>query len=83
MNTENPMETALAGIQATEEYFRSLNMPISLEELEVEPERFEEMAEKCTNFGARTLPGIRELGKEEMLEIYRMAYPRRESICRH
>lgn len=77
MNAENPMETAMAGIQATEEYFRSLNMPISLEELEVEQERFEEMAEKCTNFGARTLPGIRELGKEEMLEIYRMAYPRR------
>jgi hypothetical protein len=23
--------------------------------------------------GKRTLPGIRELGKEEMMEIYRMA----------
>lgn len=77
MNFENPLETALAGIKATEEFFRSLEMPISLEELEVEPERFEEMAEKCTNFGTRTLPGIRRLDKKEMMEIYQMAYPRR------
>ena len=33
----------------------------------------EEMAEKCTNFGKRTLPGIRELGKAEMVKIYSMA----------
>ena len=45
----------------------------SLKELGVEEERLEEMAEKCTNMGKRTLPGIRELGKEEMMEIYRMA----------
>lgn len=48
-------------------------MPSSLKELGVEEERLEEMAEKCTNMGKRTLPGIRELGKEEMMEIYRMA----------
>ncbi len=77
MNFEDPMETALAGIQATEAYFQSLDMPVSLEELEVDPERFEEMAEKCTNFGKRTLPGIRQLDKEEMMEIYQMAYPKR------
>lgn len=77
MDFENPMTAALAGIQATEDFFRSLQMPISLEELEVEPERFEEMAEKCSNFGKRTLPGIRKLDKQEMIEIYRLAYPRR------
>ena len=36
-------------------------------------EDFDEMAEKCTNFGRRVLPGIRELGKHEMMDIYRMA----------
>ncbi|MDO5417795.1 MAG: iron-containing alcohol dehydrogenase [Lachnospiraceae bacterium] len=77
MNFENPMATALAGIQATEDFFKSLQMPVSLEELQVEPEKFQEMADKCTNFGARTLPGIRELGKQEMIQIYQMAYPRR------
>lgn len=77
MNFEAPVETALAGIRATEAFFQSLGMPVSLEELEVEPKRFEEMAEKCTNFGKRTLPGICELDKKEMIEIYQMAYPRR------
>lgn len=77
MNFENPLETALAGIKATEDFFKSLGMPVSLEELEAEPERFEEMAVKCTNFGKRTLAGIRELDKKEMTEIYRMAYPKR------
>ena len=41
------MNTALAGIKATEDYFKSLGMPVSLEELEVEPEKFEEMAENA------------------------------------
>ncbi len=74
---EHPMNTALAGIKATEDYFKSLGMPVSLEELEVEPEKFEEMAEKCTNYGRRTLAGIRKLDKSEMIEIFKLAYPRR------
>ena len=73
MDFENPMNTALAGIQATEDFFKSLDMPTSLKELDVEADRIPEMAEKCTNMGKRTLPGIVELGKEEMMEIYRMA----------
>ena len=73
MNFENPMETALAGIKVTEDYFKSLDMPTNIRDLGVEPEKIDEMAEKCTNFGTRTLPGIEELGKTEMMEIYRMA----------
>lgn len=73
MNFENPMETALAGIKVTEDYFKSLDMPTNIRDLGVEPEKIDEMVEKCTNFGTRTLPGIRELGKAEMMEIYRMA----------
>ena len=75
MNFENPLKTALDGIQRMEDYFKSLNMPVRLTELEadVKEEDFDEMAEKCTNFGRRVLPGIRELGKHEMMDIYRMA----------
>ena len=73
MNFENPMETALAGIKVTDDYFKSLDMPTNIRDLGVEPEKIDEMAEKCTNFGTRTLPGIKELGKTEMMEIYRMA----------
>ena len=78
MDFEHPIRTALAGIQATEDYFKSLDMPVSLRELGVEPERIGELAEKCTNMGTRTLPGIRELGKSEMVEIYRMAMGKTE-----
>ena len=73
MDFENPMNTAMAGIQATEDFFAELGMPISLRELGVEPERIEELAVKCTNMGQRTLPGIVELGQEEMMKIYQMA----------
>ena len=62
MNFEDPMKTALAGIQATEDFFKSIGMPTSLKELDVEPEKIEEMAVKCTNYGKRTLPGIKVLG---------------------
>ena len=73
MDFENPMNTALAGIQATEDFYKSLGMPVTLKELGVERDRIEEMAEKCTNMGQRKLSGIVELGKEEMIEIYGMA----------
>lgn len=75
MNFENPLKTALDGIQRIEDYFKSLNMPVRLSELaaDVKEADFDEMAEKCTNFGRRVLPGIRELGKREMMEIYRVA----------
>ena len=67
------MKTALAGIQATEDFFKSIGMPTSLKELDVEPEKIEEMAVKCTNYGKRTLPGIKVLGKAEMMEVYQLA----------
>lgn len=76
MNFENPKETALNGIKRLEEYFKGLGMPVRLRELgvDIRESDFAEMAEKCTNFGKRVLPGIKELGKEEMAEVYRRAY---------
>ncbi|MGN0373195.1 MAG: iron-containing alcohol dehydrogenase [Enterocloster sp.] len=73
MDFENPLNTAMAGIQATEDFFGSIGMPVTLKELEVEPEKLEEMAYKCTNLGKRILTGIVDLGKEEIEEIYKMA----------
>lgn len=72
MNFEHPERTALAGIEATEQYFRSIGMPVRLSELDIDDSRFEEMAEKCTFFGKRTLPDYIEIGKKEMLDIYRL-----------
>lgn len=73
MDFEHPEKTALEGIQVTEDFFKSIGMPISLGELGIGNEKLDEMAEKCTFFGKRTLPGIKVLGKQEMLDIFRMA----------
>ena len=57
----------------TEDYFKSLDMPVSLKELGVDPASFKVMAEKCSGGGARRLTGIRELDEEDMIRIYEMA----------
>lgn len=76
MNFEEPVKTALGGITRLEEFFRSLGMPVSLRELNagIKEEDLEEMADKCSAKGTRTLSGIRVLGKAEMVDIYRMAF---------
>lgn len=79
MNFEKPMETALAGIRVTEEFFKSIDMPVTLDQLGVKSDSLEELAKKCTFYGKRTLPGIRELGEAEILEIYKMALE--ETVC--
>ena len=75
MDFEHPERTALLGIKRFEEYFRSLEMPVRLSQLDIRltEEDIQIMAEKCTFFGKRTLTGIRNLGQPEMEEIYRLA----------
>ena len=73
MDFEHPERTAQAGIRETEDYFKSLDMPVSLKELGVDPASFKVMAEKCSGGGARRLTGIRELDEEDMIRIYEMA----------
>ena len=64
MDFEHPERTAQAGIRETEDYFKSLDMPVSLKELGVDPASFKVMAEKCSGGGARRLTGIRELDED-------------------
>lgn len=71
---ENPEKTALAGIEAQENYYRSIQMPVNLKALGVREEDLEQLAVNCSFGRTRTLPGIRELNCEDMLEIYKMAY---------
>jgi alcohol dehydrogenase YqhD (iron-dependent ADH family) len=71
---EDPMETGLAGIEAMEAFYRSLEMPTSISELgiAVTEEQIEKLAENCA-FGGRTIGMFRKLNKEDMAAIYRMA----------
>ena len=72
MDFDHPERTARLGIEATENYFKSIGMPVRLRELEVDDSKFEEMAEKCTFFGKRVLRDYIPLGKQEIVEIYRL-----------
>ncbi|WP_367569378.1 iron-containing alcohol dehydrogenase [Lacrimispora sp.] len=76
MNFEDPLRTALKGIDSLEKYFKSLEMPVTLRELEagIKKDDFEAMAEKCSAGNTRILPGIKALGKAEMIEVYKMAF---------
>ncbi|MXP77306.1 iron-containing alcohol dehydrogenase [Lachnospiraceae bacterium WCA-9-b2] len=67
--------TALAGIEAMEDFFRSIGMPVTLRELKVEPtkEQILKLAEKCSFGNTRTIGVVKKLGREDMAAIYRMA----------
>ncbi len=66
-------EIALKGIEATEDFFRRINMPTNLRELGIAPteEELAEMAHKCA-VGVNGAKGsARLLREEDMLAIYR------------
>lgn len=67
--------TAMAGIEAMEDFYRSIDMPVSIRELgvTVTDAQIEELAEKCTFFGRRTVGCVKALGKEDLMKIYAMA----------
>ena len=73
--TADPDRDAMQTIKAMEECFSSLHMPINLKELGLDPsdEEIEELAEKATFFGKRTLGAFQILDKEDIQAIYTAA----------
>ncbi len=74
-HSDDAEKVVLAGIEAMEDYYRSVDMPTSMKELgvEVTDAQIEELAEKCTLFGRRTIGCVKQLGKEDIMKIYEMA----------
>lgn len=71
---EHPEESVLKAIDMQEAYYKSIGMPTSLHELNVKEEDLELLALKCSRNKGRVLPGYKELGYDDMLAIYKMAY---------
>jgi hypothetical protein len=68
----NLEKTALEGINRLEKYYKEdLKLPITLKELKVPDDRFEEMAEKATERGP--LGNFVKLYKEDVLNILKLA----------
>ncbi len=69
----HPERTALAGIERMKDFFRYIGLPVTLEELGVKDDRFEEMADKCTMGDAYEIGGLVKLKKKDVIEIYKLA----------
>lgn len=69
------LKAALAGIAATETFFREIGMPVSLEELglSLTQEQIETLSWKCSYENTRTIGDIRRLSLEDIRKIYRTA----------
>ena len=68
--------TALAGIEALEHFFRSIDMPTSIHELigrDITDAEIQEMADKCSYGGTHTIGSFKVLSREDMVRIYEMA----------
>ncbi len=74
-DTGNAVETARKGIEAMEEFYRSIEMPTSLKELGIEPteDEIQELARKCSFDGSRTIGCVKKLGQEDIYQIYKNA----------
>jgi len=73
MNYENPEETAIAGIEATVNFFASIGMPVTTTQLlgfTTSEEDMREMAHKCAHFGKRTIGSIKVLQEEDIYNVY-------------
>ena len=71
-------ETILKGIEAMEDFFRSINMPTSFKELGIAPTDAEmaEMAKKCAVACGGSQGMAKVLKEEDMYKIYKMANER-------
>lgn len=68
-------EIAIKGIEAMENFYKDIEMPISISEtgINLSDENVAMLAEKCSNNGTRYIGSFKKLFKEDMAKIYSMA----------
>lgn len=66
-------ERALSGILKIEEYFKSIGMPTTFKELEIDSSEFEPMADRLTKGDTIKVPGYLDITKEDVIEIFNLA----------
>ncbi|WP_191014466.1 iron-containing alcohol dehydrogenase [Treponema zioleckii] len=74
-NSGTDEEIALKGIEATEDFYREINMPTNLRELGVKPtdEQITELAKKCAIATGGKVGNAKVLYEEDMRNIYEAA----------
>ncbi len=76
MEIDKDLENVVAvdrAISKLESYFRSLNMPVTWDELGIDITKFEEMANRLTKNDTVLVPGIKGLNKFDIINIFQLA----------
>ncbi|WP_028974592.1 iron-containing alcohol dehydrogenase [Spirochaeta cellobiosiphila] len=75
LNLSNPEAGALDAIKAMEDFFHSINMPISIKEMDIEirDDQIKELTQKCSFDKTRTIGTFKVLQTQDMEAIYRLA----------
>ena len=75
-NFNDPEQTALKGIEAMEQFYRAIGMPVNIKELigrDITDEEIKEMARKLSDDGKNVIGGFKKLAQADMENIYTMA----------
>ena len=67
-------KAALMGIEAMEEYFKSIGMPSKLSEFGITEDCIDRLADLCTFGKTRTINGYIELDYDKVKEIFKLAF---------
>lgn len=78
-DSSHDREVALEGIARTEDFFKSIGMPISLNDFgfELTDEVIDELAEKCEKAVGGKVGAAKVLYRDDFKEIYKLAYEKR------
>ena len=75
-NLNDPEQTALKGIEAMEQFYHAIGMPVNIKELigrDITDEEIKEMARKLSDNGKNVIGGFKKLAQADMENIYTMA----------
>ena len=73
MDHEHPEKTAIRGIEAMTQYFRTIGMPTTMKELGISPSDYEKIVDMTTKGGKIQIQSYFPLTREDILNIYRLA----------
>mgnify|MGYP001210262793 CR=1 FL=1 len=72
-NYDDPLETARQGIDCLRNFIHSCGLPVTLSEVEIGSEKFNEIASNMTDNGQHTAGGFYPLSKEDIIEVLELA----------
>lgn len=71
-NPTHPDNMAMEGVRRLRDFFQRMGMPSTFAEMGIGEPDIELLADKCTDYGRHTVGHYVELGREQIIEIYKM-----------